>query len=337
MTEEMERTPAVFSDYEMSENTTDLLGGLLQAQGELSLLPKDTANPFYRSRYTDLGTILEATRPALTKAGVVLLQPVTTGPLVLDKDGGESITVRCTTTLLHAATGQWIRSTLAVPCRPLPKRRDDESGASTGPGRLSPQAVGSAVSYSRRYSLMALLALGSDDDDGNAATGQQTRQTDTRTGEVKEGEDLCPVHGQPWKHVVGDYKEGHAKYPGSYDFYSCPERDCKKQPPKGYGTAQKAAAGDPKAQHLQAIADYFERHNLKTAKEVLGAMNTWLDLAGGEHATKATDVKGWDVLALDGFSSWLTSLDAETPGPWDLEPAPAERDEAGSHAEVSQS
>lgn len=100
-----------------------------------------SANRAYK--YARLESVLADLRPLATEAGIVILQPITR----------EGTQVVVTTILLHAASGQVIEVPFSM----------DGTGCSA-------QELGSLVTYARRYSLLALLALGQEDDDGAAAT-----------------------------------------------------------------------------------------------------------------------------------------------------------------------
>jgi hypothetical protein len=121
----------------------DKLGtALSKAQSCITFAAKDTANPFFKSKYADLASVWEACRKALTDNGLAVIQsPSAEGP---------KVTVL--TTLLHAS-GQYIASELTM-----------VAAANT------PQGVGSAITYARRYALSSMVGVAQDDDDGNAAS-----------------------------------------------------------------------------------------------------------------------------------------------------------------------
>ncbi len=127
-----------------SEQLNELAPALARAQGEITGALKDSANPFFKSKYADLASCWDACRSALTKNGLSVAQvtTVTDGKLYL------------LTRLLHDS-GQWIEGQTPV----TPK--DD-----------TPQAMGSALTYSRRYALTAMVGVAQVDDDGNAGSGK---------------------------------------------------------------------------------------------------------------------------------------------------------------------
>ena len=127
-----------------SENINELALALSKAQASITGALKDSANPFFKSKYADLASCWDACRRQLTDNGLCVIQ---TTDVV-----GEMVVVR--TTLAHSS-GQWVSGILPV------KAKDD-----------GPQAQGSGVSYSRRYALCAIVGLAQIDDDAEAAQGR---------------------------------------------------------------------------------------------------------------------------------------------------------------------
>jgi hypothetical protein len=130
---------------EHSEQINELATALAKAQGEVTGALKDSANPFFKSKYADLAACWDACRAPLSANGLAIIQ----SPEV----NAEGLTL---TTLLTHSTGQWIKNVFRI----VPK--DD-----------TPQGVGSALTYARRYALTALVGIAQVDDDGNAASGRQ--------------------------------------------------------------------------------------------------------------------------------------------------------------------
>jgi hypothetical protein len=129
--------------------TAAIAPAIVAALGELDELHRDkTANVrtkdggSYTYSYTDLASVLGYARPILAKHDLAVTQPVTGG------DGW--VTVR--TVFLHASGEERCDGELSLPA-----------------GR-TPQETGSAISYARRYSLLAALGLATEDDDGKAAS-----------------------------------------------------------------------------------------------------------------------------------------------------------------------
>lgn len=140
-----------------SETIGRLAEALAKAQGAMRAAAKDAENPHYRSRYADLASVWDAARAALAANGLAVLQPV-------DASGNA---VRVSSILTHAS-GEWIAAVLTFTI-----------------GQASPQAVGSAITYGRRYGLASLIGVVADeDDDGNAAS--LPANVHPRTGEILE-------------------------------------------------------------------------------------------------------------------------------------------------------
>lgn len=133
-----------------SESVKELAGALVLFQQTVSSVKKDAKNPFFKSKYTSLKNILEAIRQPLAEAKLSFVQFPT----------GECGLV---TRLMHAS-GEWMESQYQM----VPIKND-------------PQAIGSAITYMRRYALSAILGLAFDeDDDGNAASIDQNRLSNLR-------------------------------------------------------------------------------------------------------------------------------------------------------------
>ena len=126
-----------------SESITKLAQALIKAQSEITFAVKDSENPFFKSKYADLPSVIDAVKPALNSNGIVFIQspsPASEGLVAL------------TTRLIHES-GEWIEDTAVAPMV-----------------KNDPQAYGSAITYLRRYSLAAITGLYQDDDDANHAT-----------------------------------------------------------------------------------------------------------------------------------------------------------------------
>lgn len=128
-----------------SEQIDQLATALAKAQGSMHGALKDSANPFFKSKYADLESVWTACRKALSENGLSVVQSTS----------GVENGVAVTTTLLHAS-GQWMRDTLPL-----------------HPKDVSPQGIGSAITYGRRYALAAMVGVYQTDDDAEAAQGRQ--------------------------------------------------------------------------------------------------------------------------------------------------------------------
>lgn len=133
----------------MSDEIGELIAALCSAQAEMGSIGRDGKNPHFKSQYATLDNILDTVRPILAKNGLVLIQGCKNEQT--EKISGLDVT----TTLAHKS-GQWIATHVYVPVN-----------------KQDAHAVGSALTYGRRYGAAAILAISTDnDDDGNAAVTQ---------------------------------------------------------------------------------------------------------------------------------------------------------------------
>ena len=138
-----------------SDSTVKLIEALVAARAAFTPIRRDAvaqvgADRTYR--YADLASVLEATQPALTAQGLVVLQAV------------DAETHTLITRLAHVS-GEWVEASYQLPI--------------TAP----PQQFGSSLTYGRRYSLQSLLCLAAEDDDG--APRMRRRQAPPRQGQKR--------------------------------------------------------------------------------------------------------------------------------------------------------
>lgn len=143
-----------------SETINDLAAALAKAQKSFTAAERDhtakvelKSGGNYSFNYADLAAYLEVCRAPLGDNGLSVIQE----PVIK----GNEVSV---TTLLMHATGQWIESEPLI--LPVIGQGDKQV--------VTPQAIGSAITYARRYSLSTLVGMASEaDDDGNAASGNK--------------------------------------------------------------------------------------------------------------------------------------------------------------------
>jgi len=117
---------------------------LFEAKKEIGKISKDSTNPFFKSKYFDINSLLEHVEPILQKHELLLLQPIEDGKVI--------------TRIISVEKDGMVQSELT-----LPNIQD-------------PQKIGSCISYYRRYTLQSLIGLQSQDDDANLASKQVTKQ-----------------------------------------------------------------------------------------------------------------------------------------------------------------
>jgi hypothetical protein len=114
---------------------------LLEFQKKIGIIKKDSKNPHFKNTYASLTQILSEVKPLLTECGLILIQPIS-----LEGVG---------TTIIDFETGEKIETVISLPTN------------------LTPQQLGSAITYFRRYTLASLLSLEIDDDDAQSTVVKQ--------------------------------------------------------------------------------------------------------------------------------------------------------------------
>lgn len=133
-----------------SEQINELVAALAKAQGQIEGAKKSSSNPFFKSKYADLAECWNTCREALTANEISVIQM----PEEINENGRLNIT-----TMLAHSSGQYISSTLTMTIT-----------------KLDPQAIGSAITYGRRYALAAMVGLAQEDDDGEKAMARQEKK-----------------------------------------------------------------------------------------------------------------------------------------------------------------
>ena len=127
-----------------------IASALAAAQINMGKALKQSSNPHFRSKYADLGSVMDACMPALNAVGIAVIQP--TG----EDDYGRYVETR----LIHESGD-------SLSCRvPLIVSKNDMQG------------YGGAVTYARRYGLMAMAGIAPEDDDGNAAAAAAPKKAE---------------------------------------------------------------------------------------------------------------------------------------------------------------
>lgn len=127
---------------EMSESIKHIAEALNKAQAEMSGAKKGAKNPFFKSNYADLNSVVDAVRIPFCDNGLSYSQ----FPIMHENRVGVE-------TILMHSSGEWMKSVLMLPMV-----------------KQDPQAAGSAITYARRYALQAIAGIPAEDDDGNSAS-----------------------------------------------------------------------------------------------------------------------------------------------------------------------
>ncbi len=154
-----------YIELDESPQLNELYAALAKAQGAMEAAEKDSLNPHFKSKFANLASVWKVCRKPLSDNGLAVLQRVSTGE-------GE---VFITTQLGHSS-GQWLRDRSSWPVL-----------------QNTPQAMGSAITYGRRYTLMSLVGVVADevDDDaeGASVTSQGSRtppERNARTTQIRQ-------------------------------------------------------------------------------------------------------------------------------------------------------
>jgi len=152
----------------------DIYKKLYKVQSEIGVISKDVTNPFYKSKYFDINSLIGQLQPLLKKHGLLLLQPIEdqkVKSIIFEIDGDG-----------------YVESSINLTDIP------------------DPQKLGSAITYFRRYTLQSLLALQAEDDDGNKAItkvkptmhykgidGKVTSQFENAVSGIKSGKTINDI------------------------------------------------------------------------------------------------------------------------------------------------
>ncbi len=134
----------------MSAEIDQLATALAKAQGEMETAGKNKKNPFFKSSYADFQAIIQASRPALSKYGLSVVQP----PFIYEESAdGTGVGNSYLVTILMHSSGQWIKS----------KARHN-------PPKNDIQSLSSYNTYLKRMCYTSLVGVVTgEDDDGEAA------------------------------------------------------------------------------------------------------------------------------------------------------------------------
>lgn len=141
-----------------SETIVKLSEALSKAQSEMGGAVKDSKNPFFKSSYADLTSVIKSIKEPFANNGLAFVQ----FPINGDKAVG------VVTRLMHSS-GEWLESEYT-----LPLVKND------------PQSAGSAITYARRYALSAMVGIPAVDDDAELAMVRSTGITTEQAEEISK-------------------------------------------------------------------------------------------------------------------------------------------------------
>jgi len=210
-----------------SQTIGKIAAALAKAQGEMEHAGKDAKNPAYGSKYATLASTWDAIREALAKHEISVYQRVL---FIGDK------TKLCT--MLAHASGEFFDDSEV-------ELIFDRQG-----GRTTPmQAMGSALTYARRYALQSAAGIASEDDDGNSSGAPQPKPA-ARKDPIQDAKaEIAAVADDPgeFKITFGKHKGLQLKEMDIYDLanyvaYIEKEAKEKQQPLKGQVAALMVSA-----------------------------------------------------------------------------------------------
>lgn len=130
-----------------SEDINELADALSKAQGQIEGAVKDAKNPFFKSNYADLHSVIACAKAPLADNGLAVIQTTN----IID-------TQLCLVTTLAHKSGQWIKSVMPV----ILQKQDAQS-------------MGSAITYLRRYSYQAICGISAMDDDAESTMDRKPK------------------------------------------------------------------------------------------------------------------------------------------------------------------
>ena len=182
-------------------DTVALVAAIAKAQAAMPAATKTADNPHFKSKYADLGSVLECILPALNKEGCALMQ----------FPGWDHERGLVTMTTVISGHGGTITSTAA-------------SSLGRGSG---PQAVGSAITYLRRYAAQSILSLPAADDDGNEAQLSGSIQRSTPNAPTPARTPSAPTNGPGCPECGGAMWDNRESRSGRQPDYKCKKgREC---------------------------------------------------------------------------------------------------------------
>jgi len=145
------------------QNTKNIKDALSKFQEEANVAKKDKKNPYFKSTYAGLEDVIAAANQG-AKYGLAFTQTIDYQKQIIE--GVIDTTMYVTTSLMHTDSDAVIKSRYLI----IPKNNKYDDS----------QALGSAITYAKRYSLQAIYGLPSEDDDGNAAVSSKPTAEDNK-------------------------------------------------------------------------------------------------------------------------------------------------------------
>ena len=163
-----------------SESIKNLAASLCKAQAEMGGAVKDSKNPFFKSDYADLTSVIKAIKEPFANHGLSYTQFPT------NDDGRIGVS-----TLLMHESGEYLEHSYTLPTT-----------------KADPQAAGSAITYARRYALQSIAGIPTADDDAESAMirNNQSKNAVLSGDQAKEIKGLIEEHGVDVKVFLKHFK-----------------------------------------------------------------------------------------------------------------------------------
>ena len=163
-----------------SESIKNLAASLCKAQAEMGGAVKDSKNPFFKSDYADLTSVIKAIKEPFANHGLSYTQFPT------NDDGRIGVS-----TLLMHESGEYLEHSYTLPTT-----------------KADPQAAGSAITYARRYALQSIAGIPTADDDAESAMirNNQSKNAVVSGDQAKEIKGLLAEHGVDVKVFLKHFK-----------------------------------------------------------------------------------------------------------------------------------
>ena len=145
-----------------------IYSALVKFQSQLRPVNKDSENPFFKSSYADLSSILQAVVPLLTANDLAVIQPMRV-------ENGDTILI---TRIIHSS-GEFIQSEMILPVH------------------ADPQKFGSLITYYKRYQLQAILGVSTKDEDDDANFASDKYQPKSSHSQPNSGQSVIPKNDFP--------------------------------------------------------------------------------------------------------------------------------------------
>ena len=174
-----------------SSSIEKLAPALVAAQAEIGGAVKGSQNPFFKSSYADLNSVIKELKPIFVRHGFAVIQ------LPCSDENGVGVSTR-----VQHESGEYIESQFTLPL-----------------AKNDPQAAGSAITYSKRYALKALGLMPDLDDDAESAMFRQVEEKTVEQWNVELEASILAIKesigsgdysagSEAWKELSTDEKHG---------------------------------------------------------------------------------------------------------------------------------